>query len=65
MIKFEVGQILEVYDNTCDHMFDIGEKVRVRALNEDGDIDSCEHLDGSDYWFVDSFDVRHIDGDVK
>ena len=64
-VLFEVGQILEVYNNTCGHHFEIGEKVRVLGINNDGSIDSCEKLDGTDHWYVDEDDVRHIQGELQ
>ena len=65
MINYEVGQILEVYNNTCGHNFEIGEKVRVRTLDKDGNVDSCEHLDCHDFWYLDDDDVRHIQGELQ
>lgn len=64
-IVFEVGQIVEVFDNTCGHFFEIGEKVRVRTVEPDGAVDSCEHLDRRDHWFLDNDDIRHLQGDFK
>lgn len=60
MVKYEVGQLFEVFDNTCRHWFEIGEIVRLKTLDEDGDIESCQDLNGYDFWFVDSDDVRPV-----
>lgn len=65
MIKYEVGDIVEVIDNVTGHYFEIGDKVRVRSIFNDGTIDSCEHLDKSDHWYVDNEEVRHIQGELQ
>lgn len=65
MIKYEVGDIVEVIDRITGHEFDIGEKIRVRSLLNDGTINSCEYLDKSDYWFLDNEEVRHVQGELQ
>lgn len=60
MVKYEVGQLFEVFDNTCGHEFEIGEIVRLKTLDKYGYIESCQDLNGYDYWFVDSDDVRPV-----
>lgn len=65
MIEFEVGQIVEVYNNTCCHEFCIGELVRVKNIDINGEVSVCEHLDGRDWWWADSEDVRHVEGESK
>lgn len=63
MVNFEVGQIVEVYNNTCGHCFEIGELLRVKRLDPYGELERCEHLDGRDYWYVGADDVRHVEGE--
>ena len=65
MIKFEVGDIVEVIAELYGHEFTIGEKVRVRTLCADGTIDSCEYLDKRDQWFLDDEEVRHVKGELQ
>ena len=40
-----VGEVVEVYRNTCGHKFRIGEKVRVKHVS--GSSARAEHLDGA------------------
>lgn len=62
MIEYEVGQVVEVRDNTCGHWFEIGEKVRIRSLDKDGEVESAEHLDCSDHWYLDEDDIKPLEG---
>lgn len=64
MSKFFVGDIVEVVDNTSDHMFLIGEKVRITYVYGEGELSKsggcaykAEHLDGSDFWWMHEDDV--------
>jgi hypothetical protein len=62
MVKYEVGQIVEIRDNTCGHCFEIGEHVRIKSLDEDSEVETAEHLDGSDFWYLDADDFATIKG---
>lgn len=65
MVKYEVGDIVEVVSKLHGHCFRIGDKVRVRTLLCNGTIDSCEYLDKSDHWYVDDEEVRHVQGEIQ
>ena len=54
---YEVGEIVKVRANTCDHSFLNGEHVRIRNLSEGGNVETAEHLDGRDFWYIDDEDI--------
>lgn len=56
--EFSVGDIVEVVANNSDHDFEIGEHVRIKGTDEDGYI--AEHLDGSDWWYLNVEEVEGI-----
>lgn len=58
---YEVGEIVQVSANTCGHCFVNGEPVRIRTLDEGGDVESAEHLDGRDFWYIDDEDICKIE----
>ena len=50
---FQKGAIVEITDNSNEHAFAIGEKVRVGTeLGDEGAAIRCDYLDGRDYWYV-------------
>jgi len=59
---WKVGEIVEIIDDLNGHMFYIGQRVRIRALHENGDVASAESLDDSeDYWFLNQDDIKKIE----
>lgn len=63
-MKYEVGQkVMVIVDRKVSesgHEFHYGQIVRVRKLDSDGLIDSCEYLDGHDYWYIDQDEVTEV-----
>ncbi|SEN21063.1 hypothetical protein SAMN05518847_102421 [Paenibacillus sp. OV219] len=58
-MKINVGDLVKVVGNRACHGFEIGEIVRVTDACEHG-VDSCKHLDGSDWWMVGWYDVEPV-----
>jgi hypothetical protein len=61
---YEVGEIVKIVGNTCNHGFDIGEKVRITNLrsNEAG---SAEYLDKHDGWAFNFKDIEKLPTETK
>jgi len=56
-MKYKVGQFVEVISNELsNHRFRIGAIVKVKELDEDGEIDTCE--DKTDFWWVSQDEVK-------
>ena len=62
---FKVGQKVRVIANNSYHEFEIGETVRVRTLLKNGEVESAECLDSSEYWFIEEEDIQPVDEEVS
>lgn len=63
MSKFFVGDILEIVNNTSDHGFPLGEKVRIIKVYEKGECSNeykAEYLNGDDFWWLNEADVDMV-----
>jgi len=59
-VVYELGEVVEIRDNTCGHGFYYGEHVRIKSL--DGDyVETAEYLDGNDFWYLDEDDIQKIE----
>ncbi|AKQ08484.1 hypothetical protein PQE66_gp169 [Bacillus phage PBC2] len=59
---YEIGEIVKIIDDKNGHLFEIGQRVRIRKLNEDGSVDSAESLeDSQDYWYLNEDDIEKIE----
>mgnify|MGYP001029156215 CR=1 FL=1 len=59
-MRFKEGDIVKVVANTTAHEFRIGEHVRITVTDEDLGEYTAEHLDGSDFWYLDEEEVESI-----
>ena len=62
MSKYEVGDIAVITRELNGHRFEIGDKVRVRSLNDDGTVYTVEYLDKRDWWAVSEGEMRRLGG---
>ncbi|UUV45975.1 hypothetical protein [Bacillus phage vB_BanS-Thrax3] len=59
--QYEIGEIVEIIDDSNGHLFEIGEHVRIRTLHFHGGVASAESLDGTVFWFLDEDDIKKIE----
>jgi hypothetical protein len=58
--KYKIGEIVIIMKNKTDHEFEIGEKVKISSIGEDGDIFTAEKLDGCEEWCISEDEVTRI-----
>jgi hypothetical protein len=64
MEDIQPGTLMVITGKSNDHEFHIGETVRV-VQSWKSDEYQCEHLDGSDYWYVKVSDMMHVPSNKK
>jgi hypothetical protein len=50
--KYKVGQIIRIKECLHGHDFPVGEEVRIKKVDFDGEEITAEYLDGKDFWYV-------------
>lgn len=61
---YEVGEIVKIVGNSCNHGFDIGEGVRITELNKSGG--RAEYLNDDDDWWMFKFkDIEKLPAETK
>jgi hypothetical protein len=56
--RLKVGEYAVVIANNNRHKFPIGNVVVVKTVDDDGEPNRCDSIDGSDYWYLDSTELR-------
>lgn len=62
-MEFEVGEVVEIISNDITlHGFEIGERVVVRTLGNEGEIESAHALnDKTYYWYIEEEEVKKVE----
>lgn len=65
MLKFKIGDVVEITYNTCYHGFDIGEKVRITKTLGQGQRAYYDgvNLDSSQEWSFSDEDCKATQGE--
>jgi hypothetical protein len=64
-MQYELGQIVEVVDNTCGHSFYIGQKVIIKKFDDDNKVEAAWNLDKTDFWYLDEDDIAPWKGELQ